>query len=139
MKVRDAMTPHPITVSSDTSVPEAMQLLKTHGFRRLPVVDQGELVGIVTDKDLREAMPSKATTLSIWELGYLLSKLPVSEVMTEEVITVRPQMELRSAAELMLAHKIGGLPVVSVMGHVIGIITITEVLRAFVQQEMAAD
>ncbi|GEM45526.1 CBS domain-containing protein [Deinococcus cellulosilyticus] len=138
MKVRDVMTPHPITVSPETSVPEAMQLLKNHGFRRLPVVEHGELVGIVTDRDLREAMPSRATTLSMWELHYLLAKLQVSEVMTEEVITIRPHMELRAAAELMLAHKIGGLPVVSVLGHVIGIITITEVLRAFVQQDIAA-
>ncbi|WP_034336068.1 CBS domain-containing protein [Deinococcus misasensis] len=139
MKVRDVMTPHPITVSPETSVPEAMQLMQTHGFRRLPVVEGGELVGIVTDRDLKEALPSSATTLSIWEMNHLLSRLQVAEVMSEQVITVKAQTELVQAAELMLTHKIGGLPVVSSLGHVIGIITVTEVLRAFVEQQHAAD
>ncbi len=132
MLVRDWMTPNPATVTPDTPILEAIKLLKERGFRRLPVVKDGRLVGIVTDKDLKEAMPSKATTLSVWELNYLLAKLTVEEVMAKPVITVQADEPLEEAALLMEEYKIGGLPVME-GDQLVGIITTTDVLRAFIE------
>ncbi len=132
MLVREWMTPDPVTIRPDTPVLEAMRHLKEKGFRRLPVVENGRLVGIVTDKDLKDAMPSKATTLSVWELNYLLSKLTVSEVMAKPVITVGVDEPLEEAALLMEEYKIGGLPVLE-GGRLVGIITITDVLKSFIE------
>ncbi len=132
MLVRDWMTPNPTTIAPDTPVLDAIKLLKERGYRRLPVVDDGNLVGIVTDKDLKDAMPSKATTLSVWELNYLLAKLTVAEVMAKPVITVEADEPLEEAALLMEEYHIGGLPVVE-KGDLVGIITITDVLRAFIE------
>jgi acetoin utilization protein AcuB len=131
MFVSEWMTATPQTVSSKTPVMEAMQLLRKGGYRRLPVVDGGKLVGIVTDRDLKEATPSKATTLSVYELNYLLSKLTVHDVMVTSVITVTPEEPVENAALLMEEHKISGLPVVS-GGALQGIFTITDMLRAIV-------
>ncbi len=132
MLVRDWMTPDPVTITPDTPVLEAIKLLKEKGFRRLPVLENERLVGIVTDKDLKDAMPSKATTLSVWELNYLLSKLTVSEVMAKPVITVQAEEPLEEAALLMEEYKVGGLPVLD-GNKLAGIITITDVLRAFIE------
>jgi len=132
MLVRDWMTPNPTTVTPDTPVLDAIKLLKDQGYRRLPVVDGEKLVGIVTDKDLKDAMPSKATTLSVWELNYLLSKLTVAEVMAKPVITVEADEPLEEAALLMEEYRIGGLPVME-KGSLVGIITITDVLKAFIE------
>lgn len=131
MFVSEWMTATPQTVSSKTPVMEAMQLLRKGGYRRLPVVDGDKLVGIVTDRDLKEATPSKATTLSVYELNYLLSKLTVHDVMVTPVITVAPEEPVENAALLMEEHKISGLPVVS-GGTLQGIFTITDMLRAIV-------
>ncbi|HAR68289.1 MAG TPA: acetoin dehydrogenase [Thermus scotoductus] len=132
MLVRDWMTKDPLTVAPDTPVLEAINLLKSKGFRRLPVVKGGKLVGLVTDKDLKDAMPSKATTLSVWEMNYLLSKLTVQEVMAKPVITVEADAPLEKAALLMEEKKIGGLPVMD-GEKLVGIITVTDVLRAFIE------
>ncbi len=132
MLVREWMTPDPVTIGPDTPVLEAIKLLKEKGFRRLPIVEGGRLVGIVTDKDLKDAMPSKATTLSVWELNYLLSKLTVSEVMAKPVITVQADEPLEEAALLMEEYKVGGLPVLE-GDRLVGMITITDVLRAFIE------
>jgi acetoin utilization protein AcuB len=132
MLVRDIMTKSPIAVSPSTILPEAMRLMKQHGFRRLPVLKSRKLVGIVTDRDLKEAMPSDATSLSVWELNYLLSKLEVSEVMQSPVISATETMPVRDAAKLMLEKKIGGLPVMN-KGTLTGIITVTDLLRAFIE------
>ncbi len=131
MLVRDWMTHDPQTVSATTPVLEAMQRLREGGFRRLPVVQEDRLVGIVTDRDLKEATPSKATTLSIYELNYLLSKLLVRDVMVASVITVQPEDPIEHAALLMEEHRVSGLPVVT-GGAIVGIVTITDLLRAFV-------
>jgi len=131
MFVAEWMTPAPQSVSSKTPVMEAMQLLRRGGYRRLPVVDGGRVVGIVTDRDLKDATPSKANTLSVYELNYLLSKLTVREVMTAPVITVSPDDPVEQASLLMEEHKISGLPVVS-EGALEGMLTITDMLRAFV-------
>jgi acetoin utilization protein AcuB len=131
MLVREWMTKDPKTVTPAAPVMEAMQRLREGGFRRLPVVQDARLVGIVTDRDLKEATPSKSTTLSVYELNYLLSKLTVKDVMQRAVITVGPDDPFERAALLMEEHRVSGLPVVE-GGAVVGILTITDVLRAFV-------
>ncbi len=134
MLVHEIMTPQPIAISPETTLPEAMRLMKQHGFRRLPVLKNKKLVGIVTDRDLKEAMPSDATSLSIWELNFLLSKLEVSEIMQSPVFTVTENMSVEDAARLMLDKKIGGLPVMN-KGVLTGMITTSDVLRAFIDGE----
>ena len=133
MLVKDWMSPAPLTVSPETPVLEALRLLKERGFRRLPVVEGSKLIGIVTDKDLKDAMPSKATTLSIWELNYLLSKLTVREVMATEVLSVNSLETLEDAALRMQERKLGGMPVLDNAGALVGILTITDVLGALVR------
>jgi acetoin utilization protein AcuB len=133
MLVKDWMSPAPLTVSPETPVLEALRLLKERGFRRLPVVEGSKLIGIVTDKDLKDAMPSKATTLSVWELNYLLSKLTVREVMATEVLTVNSLETLEDAALRMQERKLGGMPVLDNAGALVGILTITDVLGALVR------
>ncbi len=132
MLVRDWMTADPQTVTAATPVMEAMQQLRDGGYRRLPVVRDGKLVGIVTDRDLKEATPSKATSLSVYELNYLLSKLTIKEVMTAPVMTIGPEDAIEEAALLMETHRVSGLPVVD-HGKLVGILTITDLLRAFVR------
>lgn len=125
------MTRDPVSVTPDVPVMDALKMIKERGFRRLPVMENGKLVGIVTRKDLKDAMPSKATTLSVWELNYLLSKLTVSEVMARPVITATEGEYAEDAALRMLEHKVGGLPVMNDAGHLSGIITTRDILRAF--------
>ncbi len=132
MLVRDWMTADPQTVTAATPVMEAMQRLRDGGYRRLPVVRDGKLVGIVTDRDLKEATPSKATSLSVYELNYLLSKLTIKEVMTAPVMTIGPDDAIEEAALVMETHRVSGLPVVD-HGKLVGILTITDLLRAFVR------
>jgi acetoin utilization protein AcuB len=134
MNVRDIMTKQPVAISPETTLPDAMRLMKKHGFRRLPVLKHQQLVGIVTDRDLKEAMPSDASSLSIWELNYLLSKLEVKELMSHPVFTVTEDASVKEAARLMLEQKIGGLPVMK-DGFLSGMITVTDVLRAFLLRE----
>lgn len=131
MLVADWMTKEPRTVTGDTPVMEAMQMLREGGFRRLPVVEKGRLVGIVTDRDLQEATPSTATTLSVYELNFLLARMKVREVMTKPVMTIGPDDPIESAALLMEEHRVSGLPVMD-GGALAGIVTITDLLRALV-------
>lgn len=131
MLVRDWMTPDPQTVTGQTPVMEAMQRLREGGYRRLPVVQDGRLIGIVTDRDLKEATPSKATTLSVFELNYLLSKLTIKDVMRSPVVTIGPDEAIENAALTMESHRVSGLPVVD-GGRLVGILAITDLLRAFV-------
>ena len=134
MFVRDRMTPNPITVTPDTPFQDALRLMREHRFRRLPVVnEQGELVGIVSERDLLYASPSPATSLSVWELNYLLSKLKIEEIMTREVITTTPDAPIEDAAHLIVTNKIGGLPVVDENNHVVGVITETDIFKTFVE------
>jgi len=133
MHVRELMTGGPITVAPDTPVVEARQLMVKERIRHLLVVEDARLVGIVTDRDIRLNLPSQATSLSVWEVNYLLAKLTVEKIMSKTVITVGPDRDAADAARLMLEHRIGGLPVLD-GGRVIGILTETDIVRAFVQR-----
>ena len=126
------MTPNPVTITSTMSVSDAMHLMRTHKFRRLPVVDNGKLVGIVTDRDLREVSPSPATTLSIYELNYLLAKMQVKDVMKKPVQTIQDTATIEEAALRMCTEKIGGLVVLDAQKAVVGVITETDIFKTFV-------
>ena len=133
MFVKERMTKQPITSSPEMPVADALALMRERKIRRLPVVDHGgQLVGIVSDRDLLEASPSPATSLSVWEITYLLSKITVKSVMTTKLITVTPDEPLENAARIMADNKIGGLPVLE-NGALVGIITETDVFKVFVE------
>lgn len=134
MLVRDRMTSPAVTIAPDTPFQDAVKLMREHGFRRLPVVSKhGELVGIVSERDLLHAAPSPATSLSVWEMNYLLWKLKIDELMTHKVVSVSPDTPIEEAAHLMVDRKVGGLPVVDDQNHVVGVITETDIFRAFVE------
>jgi acetoin utilization protein AcuB len=132
MKIRDLMTAKPITTGPDTPVIDARKLMLGKRIRHLLVTDGPKLVGMVTDRDIRLNLPSPATSLSVWEVNYLLARLTVASVMTKALVTVSPERDPRDAAVLMLDHQIGALPVVD-GGQLVGIITETDLLRAFVK------
>ena len=133
MLIKDRMTRSPITAPPEMPMQEALKLMRERGIRRLPVVDKkGKLVGIVSDRDLLHASPSDATSLSVWELNYLLSKVTLKELMTTPVITVTPETPVQEAARIMAEKKIGGLPVVQA-GKVVGIITETDLFRVLLE------
>jgi acetoin utilization protein AcuB len=132
MLVGERMSKPVITITMDMPIPDALALMKKERIRRAPVVKDGKLVGIVSDKDLLNASPSPVTTLSIWEMNYLLSKITVSEVMTRNVMTVTEDTPIESAARIMADNKIGGLPVMR-SGHVVGIITETDLFKLFLE------
>ncbi len=132
MLVEKLMQANPTTVAPHDSFYHALTLIRQQGFRHLPVVEFGQLVGIVTDRDLRQAAPSSATSLEAHELHYLLDKLTVREIMTAKVITVSPDTPLEEAARLMLRHRIRGLPVLQ-GGALVGILTDTDILRAIAE------
>jgi len=131
VQVKDWMSPKPITVPPETPITEARHLMYRAQIRHLPIVQGDELVGIVTDRDVRLNLPSPATSLSVWEVNHLLAKLTVGEVMTKAVITVGASRSIESAAAVMLEHKIGALPVLD-GGRLVGILTETDLLRALV-------
>ena len=130
MKVQDIMTTPALTVGLDMPVLEARQVMERQRIRHLPVTDGGRLMGIVTDRDIRLNLPSPATSLSVWEVNYLIARLTVGSVMRQAVITVDPQRDAAEAARIILDHKIGALPVVD-GGVVVGLVTETDMLRAF--------
>ena len=130
MFVGERMTSPVVTVSPDSPIQEVLQTMKNEGIRRTPVVKDGKLVGIVSEKDLLNASPSIATSLSVWELNYLLSKVTVSEMMTKNVITVTAATPIEEAARIMADNKIGGLPVFR-GADLVGIITETDLFRLF--------
>jgi acetoin utilization protein AcuB len=129
MLVKDWMTTEPITVSPETSIMKASQIMKENNIRRLPVInDKGQVVGIISDRDLKEASPSKATTLDVHELYYLLSELKVKDVMSRRVITIKPTDTVEKAAVIMLEHKVTGLPVVA-GDQLLGVLSQGDVFR----------
>jgi acetoin utilization protein AcuB len=131
MLIKDWMTKDPVTITEETSMIKAIHIMKERRFRRLPVVTAGRLVGMVTDRDLKEASPSKATTLDVHELYYLLAELQVKEIMSRNPVSVSQDDTVEHAAQVMLEHTISGLPVLDQDGKVVGIITQSDVFRAF--------
>jgi acetoin utilization protein AcuB len=132
MFVTNRMTPNPIVITSITTVADASEIMRKNRIRRLPVVDGGKLVGIITDRDLREVSPSSATTLSIFELNYLLAKMKVKDVMKRNVLTITADATIEEAALIMYKEKIGGLIVLDNNGKVCGVITETDIFKCFV-------
>jgi acetoin utilization protein AcuB len=128
MRIKDMMTKNPITVDSETLVLDAERIMKENNIRRLPIVDKGKLVGIVTKHDLLEASPSPATSLSVFELNYLLSKMKVKEIMRKNPVTVTPDTPFEEALRLGQEKKIGAFPVVE-DGKVVGITTESDIIR----------
>ena len=132
MLVKGWISDQIISVDEETSMMKAYVLMKENNIRRLPVVRKGKLVGIVTDTDLKEACPSTATTLDIYEINYLLSEIKVKESMSKDVIYVKPDETVEFAAILMLENKISGLPVVNDQQNLIGVITQTDIFKALI-------
>jgi acetoin utilization protein AcuB len=133
MLVRERMSKNPVTTTPDTSVTDALRLMREKKVRRLPVMDaHGKLVGIVADQDLLYATPSPVSSLSVWEMNYLLAKLKVEEVMTRQVITVAEDTPVEDAARIMVDNKIGGLPVMR-DGQLAGIVTETDLFKVFLE------
>ena len=128
LHVRDLMTMKPITVTPDTGMLEARQRMMEERIRHLVVTAEGRVVGIVTDRDIRLNLPSPASSLSVWEMNFLLAKLTVGDVMTRSVLIVDPKRSAAEAAHIMLTHKIGALPVTE-GERLVGIITESDFLR----------
>ena len=134
--VSDWMTQDVITVKPGTTLPQAHQIMMDEEIRRLPVVnDNGILVGIVTLGDVRGAQPSPATSLSIWELNYLLSSLTIEKIMTPTPMTIAPEATIGNAARTMLERRVSGLPVVNKDGTMAGIITESDIFSMVVVHE----
>lgn len=122
MRIREFMTTNMVTVSSNTSIADARKFMITHNIRRLPVVDKGKLVGMVSKRRITEASPSPASSLSVWELNYLLAKMVVKEIMVKGVITVSPDATAEAALALAQQHRVGALVVLD-EGRLVGIVT----------------
>jgi len=132
MLVGERMSHPIISIAPDMPVHDALNLFKREHIRRAPVIKDGKLIGIVSDKDLLNASPSPATSLSIWEMNYLMSKITIAEVMTKKVLTVEENTPIEEAARIMADNKVGGLPVLR-DGHVVGIITETDLFKIFIE------
>jgi len=132
MLVGDWMLKDVTTVTEDVSMIKAGRIMQQRGVRRLPVVDgEGRLSGIVTERDIKAASPSKATSLDIYEMTHLLSEIKVRNIMTQKPLRIRPGDTVERAAAIMRDNKVGGLPVVNDDDRVVGIITDTDIFRLF--------
>jgi len=129
--VKDVMTTEVVTISPETTFSEAMDLIRQKGIRRLPVVKNNKVVGIVTEKDLLSASPSQATTLDVWEITSLLSKLKVKQIMRTDVVHVHPNTPIEDAAKIMADKKIGSLVVLE-EERLVGIITESDIFKVFI-------
>jgi acetoin utilization protein AcuB len=122
MFVKDVMTMNVINIPSNTSLADSKRIMDAHKIRRLPVVDRGRLVGVVTERRLEQYTPSKATSLSVWEIGYLLGNTPVKDIMEKNVVTVTPDMTVEEALGVAQGHGVGALLVVE-NGRLVGVVT----------------
>jgi len=132
MLVKNWMSKPVIVVNAEESMQEALKLIKENKISMLPVMEKGKLVGIITDRDLKEASASDATTLEVHELLYLISKIKVKEVMTKTPITVPYDYTVEETAEVLLKNNIGGVPVVTHDGKVVGVITKADIFRVLI-------
>lgn len=132
MAVKDFMSQKVVYVSPDTTVAHATDIMREQGLRRLPVIENDKLVGLVTEGTMADASPSKATSLSIYEMNYLLNKTKISDIMIKNLITVSQYASLEDAIYLMMKHGVGILPVVD-NDQLYGVITDKDVYRAFLQ------
>ena len=132
MFVAERMTKHPVTMTSDSTIGEVDRKMKKYKFHRMIIVDDGKLVGYLSDRDVMRVAPSPATSLSKFEIRELLDKLKVRDIMQKKVITVSEDATIEEAALIMYNNKVGGLPVISQVGQVVGIITATDILKTFV-------
>ena len=132
MAVKDFMTSKVIYVSPDTTVAHASDKMKAQDLRRLPVIENDRLVGLVTEGTMADATPSKATSLSIYEMNYLLNKTKIRDIMIRDVITVSQDASLEDAIYIMMKHKVGVLPVVD-NDQLYGIITDRDIFKAFLE------
>jgi len=132
MLVKNWMSKNVITADVNDSMQDAMKLLKENDIRMLPVTKKGRLVGILTDRDLKRASASDATTLEVHELLYLLTRIKVKDLMTKNPITVLPEFTVEETARVLLDHKISGVPVVDSQGNVAGVITQTDIFRVLI-------
>jgi len=131
--IKDWMTKDVVTAVPSTRMLDAHKLMRENKIRRMPVCDKkGRVVGIITRSDVRQAEPSGATSLNVWEINYLLAKLTVKEIMTADVTTVRPDDTLKTAATLMYQQRIGALPVVDEHNKLVGIITESDIFRVLI-------
>jgi len=134
MLIENWMTKDVVTATPETSMMKAARLMKERDISRLPVVDEkGVLLGLVSDRDIKEASPSKATTLDMHELYYLLAEIKLKDIMTRTVMTIGPGETIEQAAALMLEHKIGGLPVVDEQRRVVGVVTHSDIFKVLVR------
>jgi len=134
--VKDWMSTDVKTISPNATLPEAHSFMISEGIRRLPVVDKsGRLIGIVTLSDVQRVETSPATTLSVWELNYLLAKMQIKKIMTPSPITVTPETTIGEAARIMLDKKISGIPVLNKAGNLVGIITESDIFSMVVLRE----
>ena len=131
MLVKERMTLNPYTVTPETSISDAFSIMREHNFHRLPVMQKNKLVGIVTEKELQRVSPSEATSLSVFELNYLLTKMTVKDAMTRDPYTVQDTDLIETAAVLMRDHDIGSLPVMH-GNRLVGIITESDIFDAFI-------
>ena len=131
MLVRDCMTKKLITIEEETPIIKAFRIMKDNNIRRLPVMRNEKLAGVITDRDLKEATPSKATSLDVHEIYSLLSEVKVKDIMSKDLLTIGPDESIEKAAMLMLNKKISGLPVIEA-GNLTGVITQTDIFKALV-------
>jgi len=135
MLVKEKMTKNPITIFEENFISDAVDIFNEHNFHRLPVVDkQNHLIGLITEGTVQENVPSKATSLSIHEINYLLNQTKVSDIMIKKVITIGPDNLLDEAADVMVANHVYSLPVVD-KGFLVGIITEKDIFTSFIEQQ----
>jgi len=130
MYVKYSMTKNPFTIAPEGTIAEALEIMRSNNVRRIPVLKGGKLVGIITERKLLEVSPSPATSLSVFEINYLLSKTKIGDIMTKNLVTVTPDTLIEEAAVLMRDNDIGALPVLE-DNVLVGIITETDIFDSF--------
>lgn len=132
MLVKNWMSKKVITIEAKDSMQHAVSLMKEHRIRMLPVMQRGKLIGVVSDSDLRKASASDATMLDVHEMLYLISKIKIKDIMTKDPFTVSPDCTVEETAELLMEHKISGVPVVDGGGRVVGVITRDDLFKVLI-------